>query len=257
MTVALAATYYPRGEIGRLKHYYSQMQAAYSHITISISSSATPEDAQIISELPGVEAFVNDDWTHGRYRALKAGYASGADTIHYCDMDRLIRWVETRPEEWLQTIGRMQEVDCLVIGRTPEAWATHPQVMIRVEKVINQVFSYLLGGEFDIGSGTKSFSRAAAAYILANSQPGDAIGTDAEWPVLLHRGGFQLDSVLVDGMDWEIPDQYQDQAADRARQEQVAAVYDQDVNHWMYRVGTTMEVIESGLKAFQRPLSEG
>jgi hypothetical protein len=171
-------------------------------------------------------------------------------------MDRLIRWVETRPDEWRQTLERIPACDCLIIGRTEAAWATHPQVMIQVEKIINTTFSYMLGQEYDFGAGSKSFSRRAAAYILANSQPENALGTDTEWPILLHRGGFNLDSVVVDGLDWEIADQYQEEAADESRQRALAQAYDANVKHWTYRVSSTVEVVEAGLDALQRPLVE-
>ena len=256
MSLVLAATFNPRGEIGRLQRLYLQIQVVYSHMIISLPPTAKREEIERLESFDGVQIFVNENWSYGRYAALEAAHKSGEDYIHYCDLDRLIRWVETRPEEWLETLKCLQEVDCLVIGRTAAAWATHPQVMIQVEKVINDVFSHLLGGEFDIGSGSKGFSRAAARFILANSQPGRAIGTDAEWPVLLHRGGFQLKGLLVDGLDWEIPDQYQDHAADRERQAAMAVEYDADVGHWAYRVGATVEVIEAGLDAMQRELKE-
>jgi len=256
MGIALATTYNPRGEIGRLHRLYSQLQTAYSHIVISIPLSAKSDEVDQIKMLSGAQVFVNKEWSHGRFMALKAAYDTGADHIHYADMDRLIRWVETRPEEWSQTVHRVQQTDCLVIGRTEAAWATHPQVMIQVERIINSTFSYLIGQEFDFGAGSKGFSRRATEFILMNSQPENAPGTDVEWPILAHRGGFRLDSVLVDGLDWEIPDQYQDKAADAERQRTLAEAYDADVKHWKYRVHSTVDVVEAGLAALHRSLVE-
>jgi hypothetical protein len=255
MTIALAATFNPRGEIPRLLRLYMHLQAPYSHRIISLPPTASPAEIEQIKSLAGVQLIVNDDWSHGRYAALKAAFETGADYLHYVDLDRLIRWVETRPDEWIHTLKHIQETDCLIIGRTEVAWETHPQVMIQVEKIINSTFSYLLGHNFDFGSGSKGFSRRAVAFILANSQPENALGTDTEWPILLHRGGFQLNEVLVDGLDWEIPDQYQDCAADRERQRQVAEEYDADVKHWLRRVDDTVNVVNAGLEALQRPLN--
>lgn len=255
MTIALVATFNPRGEIPRLLRLYGQLEAVYSHRIISLPPTASPGEIEQIKSLSGTQVIVNDDWSHGRYTALQGAFETDADHLHYVDLDRLIRWVETRPDEWLHTLKRIQETDCLIIGRTEAAWETHPQVMIQVEKIINSTFSYLLGHNFDFGSGSKGFSRRAVAFILANSHPENALGTDTEWPILLHRGGFQLDEVLVDGLDWEIPDQYQDYAADRARQRSVAEAYDADVKHWMRRVNDTVNVVNAGLEAFQRPLN--
>lgn len=255
MTIALAATFNPRGEIPRLLRLYAQIEAVYPHRIISLPPTASPAEIEQIKSLAGVQVIVNDDWSHGRYAALKAAYEIGADHLHYVDLDRLIRWIETRPDEWLHTLKRIQETDCLMIGRTEAAWETHPQVMIQVEKIINSTFSYLLGRDFDFGSGSKGFSRRAVAFILANSQPANALGTDTEWPILTHRAGYKLDEVLVDGLDWEIPDQYQDYAADRERQRVVSEEYDADVKHWMRRVDDTVNVVNAGLQALQRPLN--
>jgi hypothetical protein len=254
MTIALAATYNPRGEIPRLQKVYSHIQVAYSSVIISLPPTAAPAEIVQIKALPGVQVIVNEDWSRGRYVALQATFDTGADHIHYADLDRLIRWLETRPDEWQQTLKRLQQSDCLVIGRTEAAWATHPQVMIQVEKMINSTFSYLLGQDLDFGAGSKSFSHTAAGMILANSQPQNALGTDVEWPILLHRAGFKVEGVFVDGLDWEIPDQYQDQAADLARQQQIAVEYDAELKNWTHRVGDTVKVFSAGLDALQREL---
>jgi hypothetical protein len=257
MGIALAATFDPRGEIGRLQRLYTQLQAPYFHIVISLPPKVKPDEIEQLKALPGAQVIVNTLWSRGRYTALKAAYDTSSDYIHYADLDRLIRWVETRRDEWLQIVDRVQQTDCLIIGRTEAAWATHPQVMIQVEKIINSTFSYFLGQDFDFGAGSKGFSRRAAGIILANCQPDNPLGADIEWPILLQRGGFTLEGVLVNGLDWEIPDQYQDQAADAARQRALAEAYDADVKHWQYRVGSTVEVFASGLDALKRSLVEG
>jgi hypothetical protein len=255
MTIALAATFNPRGETARLERYYAQMQAVYSSIIISLPPNPLADDVRRIQALPGAHVLLNQEWAGGRYRALQTCLEYPWDYVQYADLDRLIRWIETRPEEWLQTVERIQTTDCLVIGRTEAAWATHPQVMIQVEKIINGVFSYHLGQTLDFGAGSKGFSRKAAECVIAHCQPIGAIGSDTEWPVICHRAGFRVEGLLVDGLDWEIPDQYQEAAADLPRQLTLAADYDDDPKHWRYRVATTIEAIESGLNALERPLN--
>jgi hypothetical protein len=198
---------------------------------------------------------VNAEWSHGRYMALKTALETGADHIHYADMDRLLRWVETRPDEWRQTVDAVERCDYLVIGRTDAAWATHPRAMFETERVQNTLFSHLIDLEMDIGAGSKGFSRAAATLIIGNSSPGRALGADAEWTVLAHRGGFEVKAVFVDGLDWESADRYQEQAANHADQRDSANAYDTDPAHWSYRIKVTQEVVESGLDAMQRELT--
>lgn len=255
MTIALASTFNPRGETGRLQRFYPQIQALYQHIIIVLPPTVKPDDLALIKALPDAQIVVTENWSLGRYTALQTAYESNADFIQYADLDRLVRWIETRLDELKSTLDRIQQSDCLVLGRTAEAWATHPQVMIQMEQVINSVFSYHLGMDLDFGAGSKSFSRQAAAFVLANADPLDAIGADTEWPILCHRLGLKVDGLLVDGLDWEIPDQYQDHAADLERQRQIAADYDADVKHWQHRMKTTQQAVAGGLAALERDLN--
>jgi len=260
MTIALAATWHPRGETDRLLRLFSIIQAAYSSIVISIPPIASVDDIAGLRALPDVQLHVNADWSHGRYMALKLATDSGADHVHYADMDRLLRWIETRPDEWRgpdewrATLDRVGQADCLVIGRTPVAWATHPRALVETEAISTGLMNRLLGQELDISAGSKGFSRRAAEFILANSLPRRAIGTDAEWVMLAHRAGYRVEQVLVDGLDWEIPDQHQAQAADFARQQELAKVYDSDASKWAHRVKIAHEIVEAGMDAWSRRL---
>jgi hypothetical protein len=254
MSITLAATFNPRGEVGRLRRFYAHLKAAYDHIVISLPPVVAMEDAFAIRELPEAIIHINEDWSHGRFMALNLAAQTQADHIHYADMDRLLRWVENRPHEWEHILGRIAQVDCLVIGRTEAAWETHPHALRDTEAITNDLFSRLLGQRLDLSAGSKGFSRSAVDFILANSQPRRAIGTDSEWIVLLHRGGVRIETALVDGLDWEIADQYQDVAADTDRQKAMAALYDADPKHWARRVEIAHEIVEAGMDALTREL---
>ena len=124
--------------------------------------------------------------------------------------------------------------------------------MRQTEAVFNHVFSRLLGVEADFGAGARGFSRSAAEYLLAHVEPGH--WADTAWPVVVWRGGFRLESLLVDGLDWETPDQYRDTAADAETQRAVAAAYDADPDNWAARVWIADQITRAGLDAW---LSEG
>lgn len=195
---------------------------------------------------------VTQDWSRGRYQSIQVALATPATHIHYVDLDRLLRWIETRPQEWRQTAQSVSIHDCLIIGRTPAAYASHPQALVLTEAISNMVVSYLLGNRVDVSAGSKGFSRQAAEYLVAHCQPGHALGSDAEWPVTLQRAGFAVDYIEVDGLDWEIPDQGQSGAADRQRQRQVSKEYDADPGNWKRRVDVAFEIVQSGLEAYTR-----
>ena len=169
-------------------------------------------------------------------------------------MDRLLRWVETRPEEWRKVLSKIPEQDYLVIGRTQQAYRTHPKALIDTERLSNQVVSYLVGRDMDVSAGSKGFSRRAVEFILANTQPEHPLGADGEWTVLLHRAGFNIGYIEVDGLDWETADRYQDQAAGSELQIQMAEAYDRDADHWSERLRIANEIIQIGLESATRSI---
>jgi lysophospholipase L1-like esterase len=171
------------------------------------------------------------------------------------DFDRMVRWVERFPQEWQTIIPAVQQADCLVVGRTQAAYQTHPRALVSTETTSNLVASFLLGREMDVSAGCKGFSRRAAGFILANSTPGHALGTDVEWPLLVQRAGYSLAYLEVDGLDWESADQFQDQSASLEMQQQAAARYDTDPHNWAYRVEVAREIVQFGLEAAQKQLT--
>lgn len=256
--MVLAATWNPRGEIQRLERMLARLHAAYAAIFVSLPSQ--PDDpgsqAQLLDDLAGEEIIccVNQDWSGGRYTALKMAVEYNSRWIHYADMDRLLRWVERSPGEWLQTLDMIPSCDYLVIGRTPDAYATHPQVLIQTEALSNAVISYLVGQSMDVSAGSKGFSHQAARYVIENTQPGHALGTDGEWTVLLHRAGFQIAYVEVAGLDWESADRYQMQPANPSQQRRAAVAYDADPANWAQRTAVAEEIIRFGLLTANREI---
>ncbi len=256
MTVCLALTWYPHGETERLRRLYPVFSQWYGRMVVSLPPNAEPEALQFLQSLPDVRIEMRDGWESGRFTALELALQTGADFVHYVDGDRLIRWCELHPDELRRTIAEVQTVDYLVVGRTPAALATHPQSLQQIEAITNEVFSHFVGQKLDLCAGSKGLSRAAVEFLLANADPVRALGTDAEWVVLLHRGGFSIRGAWVDGLDWETADRYLPQAADAETQRRAAAEYDLDVDHWAFRVRIAQEITQAGINALTRSLKE-
>lgn len=252
--VCLAMTWHPHGETERLRQLYPIFSLWYSGIVVCMPPNPAPEALDLLQSLPDVRIERCDGWEAARFTALELALQTGADFVHYVDGDRLIRWCELHPDELRQTIDAVQTVDYLVIGRTPQAMATHPQSLQQIESITNDVFSHFVGQPLDLCAGSKGLSRAAVEFLLANADPARGIGTDAEWVVLLHRGGFSIRSVLVDGLDWETADRYLPQAADAETQRRAAVEYDSNPKHWDFRVRIAQETTQAGLAALTRPL---
>jgi hypothetical protein len=256
MSVILASTWQPRGELPRLRQQLPRLQAAYSGIALALPPDVDADTALLLQDLLGSAPTIPTDWSHGRHAALQKALDSPGSHVHYADMDRLLHWVEAWPAEWESTLAAIPEHDCLIIGRSKRAWATHPRALQETERSINDIFSHLLGQPVDLGAGARGFSRPAALCLLANSPPGRALGTDAEWPVLLQRAGFAVDSLAVDGLEWESPDRQAGGPADEEPRRQAAAAYDQDVSHWLRRAALALEIIQAGLDASRREIEK-
>ena len=254
MSLALATAWRPRGELERFRRLLPALEQVYASIAISLPPETDESLIQSLEALPGLQVAVTPDWSWGRYQAVTTALESGTSHIQYADFDRLLRWVETRPEEWRRVAGLIQRHNCLVIGRSEAAYRTHPRALVESEAISNLVTSFLLEQPLDVSAGSKGFSRGAAEYLAANCQPGRALGTDAEWLVVLKRAGFTIDSVTVEGLDWESADRYQDRAAGEGDQRQAAGDYDADPKNWQMRVQVALEIVQSGLEAQERNL---
>jgi hypothetical protein len=153
----------------------------------------------------------------------------------------------------------VRAADCLIVGRTPAAYATHPQALIDTEAIANRTVAHLLGlpQPIDLSAGSKGFSHRAAALLVTHARPDQPMGADAEWPVLLHRFGLTINYTEVDGLDWETADRSRPSAATRADQQALADALDADPQQWAARVAIAREIIEAGLEASQRALGPG
>jgi SAM-dependent methyltransferase len=248
MSICLATTWYPRGEFQRFISMLPLLEEKYSNIVISLIPSKDEEIIQRINDgefLPhsNLSFITNEKPGNGRYMVVKKALETSSDFIHYADMDRLLHWVETRPDEWKQMVGEIEKYDCVIYGRTEAAFLSHPQALIATERISNQVASFLLKKEMDVSAGSKSFSRSAAQIIIDYCLPDNSIGTDAEWPICLKQAGFRLEYIQVDGLDWESADQFRLRAANTDEQAQAAREYDADPNHWSQRAEITNQII--------------
>jgi hypothetical protein len=254
MTLALATAWRPRGESARFEKLLPSLWEVFNGIAVSLPPDIERTQMEALRSISGVQFVVTPHWSWGRYSALETALEAPASHILYADFDRMLRWVETRLEEWRSVLQSAQNCDCLIIGRTEAAYQTHPRALIETEAISNLVVSRLLGFPVDASAGAKGFSREAAKFLMANCTPGHALGTDAEWPIILKRAGYTIETILVDGLDWESADQYQVQAADPEMQVVAARDFDADPLNWSRRVDVALEIVRAGFEAQERTI---
>jgi hypothetical protein len=243
LSIALACTWYPHGELPRLRRLLPLLRDTYSAMVVSLPAEAGEEELSFLRAEPWAHLVTDSDWSSGVYAAVTHSLALDYAYLHYVDMDRLLRWAETRPGELEQAVAAIPRADFLIIGRTERANLTHPRCMQETEGLASLVASHLLGLCADVCSGSRGLSRLAVEYLRQHSRPTRL--KDAEWPLLLQRAGFRVDYLAVDGLDWETADRYLPHAADAETQRQAAAAYDEEVANWKARVQVAREIIEN------------
>jgi hypothetical protein len=257
--VALTTTWNPRGEDSRLIRLLPDLEQIYCSITIVMPPGT---DQTLLTRLSSygkrkqgkLYTLQAEDWSWGRYLALKASLTQDYAYVHYADMDRLLRWFELEPDELRQVVTLIPGSDYTVIGRNAHAYRTHPKALVQTEAISNRVISFLTGIDLDVSAGSKGFNRRCVEYLVENTRPGKAIGTDGEWTVILYRKGFRISSILVSGLDWESADRFQEHAATIETQAQAAQNYDMDPENWARRAEIAMEIVEMSLYAARREL---
>ena len=220
MTVILAATWEPRGELGRLKRMADELSELYTRMIVVMPPSIDEGIVTELAALSEIEAVTSVDWYGGRHHAVRIALDKQADAIHYSDLDRLIHWLECYPDELCEVVTRIGEADCLITGRTERAWSTHPRCMAETEPIFSMVFSYLLDIKADFGAGSMGLSRRAAEYVIANGSA-----------------------------EWESADRYRDAAADEETRVRLAVEMDQDAAAWKHRAYVAHEITRVGMIA--------
>ena len=213
---------------------------------ISVPVEIELDDGRFLQSLADVTVVAMPKRGWGRYLAIQKALQTSASHIHYADLDGLVHWIEVQSHEWQETMEMIQNADCLVIGRTEKAMKTRPQAIQQTERTINLIGSYLLSQSVDLGAGNRGFSRKAAQFLIDHSSPGR--WGDAEWPIMLHRAGFSVEYLAVDGLTWETPDRYQERAADSETQLRAAKAYDLDGENWAYRTRIALDIIKQGIE---------
>lgn len=148
-----------------------------------------------------------------RRQVISLALEHGASRVLYCDFDRVLHWAEFRQDELRALCLSPDAADCVVLGRTARAFASHPRVQRDTEAVINQVFARVSGHDWDVTGAARILSRRAVQAIVVGCDD-DGISTDCSWPLFLARaGGFSLAYRETEGLEFETADRYAEEIA--------------------------------------------
>jgi hypothetical protein len=173
---------------------------------------------------------------HARREALGLALALDARTTLLCDFDRILRWAAHHGDELQALPARLTRWDLTVIGRSGRAFASHPRVQRDTESIVNHVFARVSGHEWDVTSGARAFSSAAARAIVETSPEYEGAETDTAWPLLLRKSGFSAGYHVVDGLEYETADRHEDSVERAGGVDRWMAEIDADPREWLARL---------------------
>jgi len=160
--------------------------------------------------------------------------------IMLVDFDRVLHWVSRFPDE----LSNMTDRDFngfVSFARTRRAFESHADTQKLTEAIINKVASTVVGKEIDIMSGGFGLQADLAKEVVDGLTREDS-GFYGEFLTVAVKNKFPITAVEVEGLEWEMPDQYQ------ARIKEVG--YDnwikefQSPEQWNYRLEMAKNCLE-------------
>jgi hypothetical protein len=194
---------------------WERVRGNYAHALVAASAATDPRSR---AGLAAAGWEVIDGADEGSDRGLRAlvrrGLTRPEERIHYCDLDRLVHWLATFPEELAALPAVWHRADLVMLARSPRAFATHPPCQTLTEGPINRLIAARIGVPgADAFSGSYLWSRRAARAVSEAPGPAD-LRFYAEGVLAPFRAGCTIARHEVEGLEWETPDQY---AAEIAR----------------------------------------
>ncbi len=182
---------------------------------------------------------------HVRRRALRAGLETGTPYLQMCDFDRALHWSAHYPRELDAVLDEIARHDLLVLGRTERAWATHPPYQAETEPLFNKVFALTTGLLWDVGAGSRGFSRRGAEKLLEWSEE-PTVGIDAEWPLLLlGQEDFAVGYRACEGLEFETADRFAAEIKAAGSYDAWEAEMSADPARWAFRMRLAALIAEA------------
>ena len=191
--------------------------------------------------------FISD----ARRQALRASVESGHIYTHFIEIDRLLQWIKTHPDELGSIVKQIPHHDFLIIGRTQRALDTHTRCQIKTERLANKVCSLILGQDVDITVASRGISKRASHIILKYSKARH-VGTDSEWPIIIHCcSDFPIGYIAVEGMEFEAEVRHHDMVKEAGGIEAFKVIRDKNPESWLHRIRLAERISSTAISTYK------
>jgi hypothetical protein len=183
-----------------------------ANIAVSVTPQTNQEVIKLLNEFNfnvqvSREGSIGEDYRN----AVSLALSLNTSFIHLLDFDRALHWVD-------RYIDEFKDVDKQMLGflgyvsfiRSKRAFATHPITQTSTETATNAIASKVAGVQVDIMSGSIGMERSFAELVLKESKRED-FGFYAEPLMIAKKHNFPINTIEVEGLEWETPDQYKEQ----------------------------------------------
>lgn len=232
MSVALAATLRDTDErlLPYIKEFGKKVKEIYKDkiflsITLDTSNATIQEIVDQEFEYDVLNSQKEDQLGDNYRNSIKGALSMDTNFIHVCDFDRVLHWIANYPKELEdivtnmdfsgillpanrgEKIPRSSDWGILFLARSPRAFETHPPIQKLTERRANSLASSLARIEVDIMSGSNAMDRKTADLFLIDSYQ-DGYGIYAEFFSIPLSYKVKINSMQVEGLEWETPDQF-------------------------------------------------
>lgn len=240
-----------------ISRYFPSISSIY-HNMYAVASSETHEDVISALEDQGVRVHKQEGPREGligvgdaRRQALRMSLQDDNNHTHLIEMDRLLQWVSSYPEELMKVVQSIPAHDFLVIGRTPRAFNSHTRCQIETESLCNKVISLLVGQELDYLVSCRGISKRAGEAIIDKSIA-KYVGTDSEWPIIIKFcTDFPIDYVEVEGLEFELAFRYPERVREAGGVEAMKNKRDRNPESWLHRIRVAEQICSTAISTYQ------
>ena len=111
--------------------------------------------------------------------------------------------------------------------------------------MFNKVFALTTGLQWDVGAGSRGFSRRGAEKLLELSQE-PTVGIDAEWPLLLlGQEGYVVGYRACEGLEFETADRFAAEIEAAGSYDAWEAEMSADPARWAFRIRLAALIAEA------------
>lgn len=250
--ILAATTHDPEGQfVPILEKWFSLVAARFEKIVVASSPGLHPETEKILRQ-SGADVYVIGKNIVGlNYRtAIKEAAKHGA--VLYVDLDRILHWVSSFPEELDKIISALPGKEWVIFERNPRAMATHHEPLKATEPIFSLVIDSLSGwGRRDFLSGAFYFSKSVA-NLFCEKVTNDEQGWWGQYLVAMLKNGLRPEFISCEGLEWETPDRFQKEIELAGGFEKWKKQLEESPREWAMRVDWVTQWIDAALDAWKR-----